>query len=215
VRRTGIAVWLVGLLALVGTEPATAQPITLDRVDSLLTAGAYTDARGLLERWWTVQDESDNQRADRARGLMLRARLALDPEDAEPDYLALVLGYPTSEYAPEALLRLGQGLLATGDYGRAVGYLQRLVSDYPGRPERAPGLLWLARAANAARRPAIACRAAREGLESVQDPELTSMLRIEAAASCAIGGTAPGSSPAPLSAIMDPWTRHHQTRPSF
>lgn len=178
------------------TAPAAAQVPTLDRVDSLVTAGQYDDARAILDQWWSARDEFDVPGSDKARALMLRAQLAPDPEEAEPDYLAVVLGYPTSPHAPEALLRLGQGLLSTGDATRAAAYLERLVADYPGRPQRTTGLLWLARANTAARRPAAACGAARQGLQSTDDPDLRSMLQVEAGASCGIAQSAPAEEPA-------------------
>lgn len=182
---------------------ASAQVPTLPRVDSLLAAGQYDQARADLDRWWSAREEFDVPGTDRARGLMLRARLAGDIGAAEPDYLAVVLGYPTSEYAPEALLRLGQGLLAAGEPVRAAGYLQRLTTDYPGRPQRTPGLLWLARANTAARRTAAACNAARDGLRAASDADMVAMLRLEEAAACAVGSAAdapagrPVATPAP------------------
>lgn len=176
------------VLALVTTpRGAQAQVPTLDRADSLVTAGDYDAARSILERWWSARDQFDVPGSDMARALMLRAQLAPDPETAEPDYLAVVIGYPTSSHAPQALLRLGQGLLAEGDATRAAAYLERLVADYPGRPERLPGLLWLARANNAASRPGQACSAARLGIRDARDPDMRAMLEVEAAASCAVG----------------------------
>jgi hypothetical protein len=131
---------------------------------------------------------------------MLRAQLAPDPDAAEPHYLALVLGYPTSDQAPEALLRLGQGLLATGDAVRAAGYLQRLVADYPGRPQRTLGLLWLARAETAGRRYGAACVAARQGLQDARDqPDLAAMLQLEESAACSVR-TEPEATPSPAPA---------------
>lgn len=174
------------LAALVIPAGAVAQVPTLDRVDSLVTAGTYDEARSILDQWWSARDEFDVPGSDMARALMLRAQLAPDPETAEPDYLAVIIGYPTSSHAPEALLRLGQGLLADGDATRAAAYLERLVADYPGRPQRLTALLWLARADNAARRPAAACSAARLGLQDARDPDLRSMLEVEAGASCAV-----------------------------
>lgn len=175
------------LLALLAA-PATvaAQVPTLERVDSLVTAGHYDEARSVLDQWWSARDEFEVPGSDMARALMLRAQLAPDPDAAEPDYLAVVLGYPTSPHAPQALLRLGQGLLATGDATRAAAYLERLVADYPGRPERTTALLWLARANNAARRPGAACAAAQQGLQDTRDPDLRAMLQVEAGASCAV-----------------------------
>lgn len=184
----GAAVAAAAILAAAAATAghAGAQVPTLDRVDSLVTAGRYVDARSILDQWWSARDEFEVPGSDRARGLMLRAQLATDPEEAEPDYLAVVLGYPTSPHAPEALLRLGQGLLATGDATRAAAYLERLIADYPGRPQRTTGLLWLARANSAARRPGTACAAARQGLQDARDPDLRAMLQIEAGAACAV-----------------------------
>lgn len=183
-RRRIVTAALAALLA--GPAAGAGQVPTLDRVDSLVTAGQYETARSVLDRWWSARDEFDVPGSDMARALMLRAQLADDPEAAEPDYLSVVLGYPTSVHAPEALLRLGQGLLATGEAGRAAAYLERLIADYPGRPQRTAGLLWLARANNTARRPGAACAAARQGLQDSNDPDLRSMLQVEAAASCSI-----------------------------
>ena len=169
-----------------GSAGVAAQVPTLDRADSLLTAGEYELARTTLADWWSARESFEVPGSDRPRALMLRARLAAGPEEAEEDYLAVVLGYPTSIHAPEALLRLGQGLLTAGDPNRAAAYLERLVADYPGRPQRLAALLWLARAHNAARRPAAACTAARAGLSEARDPDLAAMLRLEASVSCRI-----------------------------
>lgn len=183
--------------ALVVTAPAArAQVPTLDRVDSLVTAGQYDDARTILDQWWSARDEFDIPGSDKARALMLRAQLAPDLGTAEPDYLAIVLGYPTSAYAPDALLRLGQGLLATGDATRAAAYLERLVADYPGRPQRTTGLLWLARADAAGHNYRGACSAARQGLQATNDPDLRAMLQVEAGASCAVRAEARAQQPA-------------------
>lgn len=206
-RRTlQIAAALVFLFALVASG-VCAQVPSLPRVDSLLAAGEYDQARSDLERWWSAREEFDVPGSDRARALMLRARLAPDMETAEPDYLAVVLGYPTSEHAPDALLRLGQGLLAAGEPVRAADYLQRLTADYPGRPQRTVGLLWLARAGTAAGRSAAACSAAREGLRAAAgDSDLVAMLHIEEAASCTIGSADAGAVTTPATARPDPPT---------
>lgn len=184
-RLTGRLCLLATLALLPGT--AAAQAVSLDRVDSLLAAGDYDTARSTLEQWWSARESFDVPGSDRVRGMMLRARLQTDPAAAEADYLGIIIGHPTSPHAPEALLRLGQGLLVSGQAARAAGYLQRLAADYPGRPQRTLGMLWLARAQNTARRPAAACRAAREGLaDAGAQPDIAAMLRIEEAAACAI-----------------------------
>ncbi|MBW3553242.1 MAG: SPOR domain-containing protein [Gemmatimonadetes bacterium] len=182
--------WLGVLLSLL-PGPAAAQAPGLDRVDSLLAAGQYDVARSTLEQWWSAREAFDVPGSDRVRAMMLRARLQTDPAAAETDYLGVIIGHPTSPHAPEALLRLGQSLLVSGQAARAAGYLQRLAADYPGRPQRTLGMLWLARAQNAARHPVAACRAAREGLaDAGAHPDLAAMLRIEEAAACAIASSA-------------------------
>jgi hypothetical protein len=177
---------LVGLVAS-GTVPSaalSAQTPTLERVDSLVAAADYEAARTTIEAW-AAGRSGRLTGAQQARGLMLRGQLASSPAEAEPHYLALVLGYPIAPEAPRALLRLGQGLLMTGEPARAVGYLQRFVADYPGHPERTVGLLWLARARTAARESAAGCAAARQGLADTRDPDLVAMLRVEEDAACA------------------------------
>lgn len=188
IRRTILLVLAAGTMATaavaVGARPAAAQLPSLAGVDSLVTAGDYDAARAALDRWWSARDRFDVPGSDMAHALLLRARLQPDPAAAESDYLALVLGYPASPLAPAALLRLGQGLLATGDASRAAAYLHRLTADYPGRAERPAAFLWLARANAATRQYAAACRAANTGLADARDPQVVAMLRIEAGAAC-------------------------------
>lgn len=176
----------------VSARPAAGQVPTLPRIDSLVITGDYDAARAALDRWWSARESFDVPGSDMARALMLRAKLQTDPAQAESDYLALVLGYPASPLAPEALLRLGQGLVATGDASRAAAYLQRLTADYPGRAERPAAFLWLARANTATRQYAAACRAANTGLADARDPQVAAMLRIEASAACSVDGQAGG-----------------------
>jgi TolA-binding protein len=187
---------LLMTLAVALTAPGLArgQAAELARVEALVTAGDYTAARAGLERWWSTHDSGRLPGPQRARALMLRAQLASDPAAAEADYLSVVLGYPLSPDAPQALLRLGQGLLAVGEPARAAGYLSRLVADYPGRPERSVGVLWLARAHHAARQHAAACAVARDGLRDGTSADLSDMLRAEERVACARAERADGAS---------------------
>lgn len=192
-RRTG----LVLLLALVLAGRLYAQGDPLDRAEAHALAGRYDEARALLERWWeTAAAEPQQVEARvRARALWLRARLARDAAAAEQDFLALVLGYPTAPEAPEALLRLGQGLLAAGDTERALSYLERLATDYPATPHRAVGLLWLARAQRAAGRVPLACATASDGAAGGGEPALLSLLKAEQAATCGVSVPAKAAGP--------------------
>ncbi|HEX7050619.1 MAG TPA: SPOR domain-containing protein [Longimicrobiales bacterium] len=181
-----------GLLVLLGIATAArAQETPVDRAEALVATGKYAEARTLLEQWWKDADGGLHaEPAVRARALLLRARLTPDPDSAADDYLAVILGYPTTPEAAQALLYLGQGLLATGEVSRAIGYLSRLASDYPGNAHRATGFLWLARAQRAAGNPAAACAAANHGLRlASREPDLLALLRTEKDATCTAAAT--------------------------
>ncbi|MBI4545020.1 MAG: SPOR domain-containing protein [Gemmatimonadetes bacterium] len=177
------------LLAFAAARPVAALPQAgaVERAEALARAGDYAAARSALARWWQ-EAAAAAAPADgglHARALLLRASLATDRDTAQADYLALVLGYPTAPQASEALLRLGQGLLAAGDTSRGLAYLERLAADYPQSPSRAAGLLWLARAYAAGRQGEEACRAAARGLAAPSsDADLVTMLRAEERRHC-------------------------------
>lgn len=168
------------LLLLACAQPLRAQDAALDRVHHLIAAGRFTDAANTLSQWERTAGDARTTvtSADRARALFLRGVLSTDARQAEESFMRVVLSYPSAAVAPQALLRLGQVLMTTGDARRAVAYLDRLRSDYPGAPERAVGLLWLARAHHAAGAAAPACTAARQAAAST-DPDIRTLAEIE------------------------------------
>ena len=179
------ALLLAGVVA--AAAPAAAQPPSLDRAEALIAQGDYAAAREIVDRWWREEPAAnpDLVRAGRPRALLLRARLATDPAAAEQDYLALALGYPSAPETAVALLRLGQGLLASGQATRAVTYLERLAVDHPNSPDRAVALLWLARARRHAGRGDAACDAANQAAAiRGAGADLTALIRSEQVASC-------------------------------
>ncbi len=174
-------------LALSATA-AFAQDPALREIEQLAASGRLTEARASLERWTRDHPESAAGIANdvRAHALILTARMAVDPNAARASYQAVALGYPTTSFAAEALLRIGQGLVAAAEIGdrqaatRAVGTLERLASDYPGSPFRPAGLLWLVRAHVLAGRTDRACNVARDALEvGLDDADIADMLRVE------------------------------------
>ncbi len=178
-------------------SPTPTQTPTLDEVAQLALGGQYSRARQAVDAWWKATPNPSP--SDAVRAHLLRGRLAVDPDSAEADYLAIVLGFPTQPQAAEALLRLGQLLVLKGEAQRAQGYLQRLVADYPGSEFHGPGLLWLARAYNTDGRKAQACSTARTGLRDAgSDADLSSLLQLEEASSCRVGdgSAAPQNAPA-------------------
>lgn len=146
---------VLALLLLAGA-PLAAQ--SLDRVEELARLGRTDEARTLLQQWWDQARDAAPQR-DLQRGLWLRGRLTVDPNLAELDYQRLVVLYPSSPYAPQALLRLAQSAHANGDAAAAQRSVATIVRDYPTSPVRAEAEAWL-RDAGAAPPPSAAPRAA-------------------------------------------------------
>ncbi len=176
----------LALLASVGAaRDAHAQDLT--RIDSLIATGRFTDARDALATWVARNPRSAAAATpeEQAHAGLLAGRLASDPATAFDAYLAVALGFPTSDHAPVALLRLGQGLLASGEPERARGYLERLARDYPNAPGRAATLLWLARAQRASGRAALACSTLHDALMLPDvDTETTTLLHNEQPLAC-------------------------------
>jgi cell division septation protein DedD len=178
---------------------AQVQDQALDRIQNLIATGRFTEARNTLERW--ERDHGDPRSSagpgDRARALFLRGVLASDVRAAEDAYVGVVLSYPSSAVAPDALLRLGQGLLTAGEAQRAVAYLERLRSDYPGAPARETGLLWLARAQLAAGMAGVACTTARDGAAAASSANIRTLMEVEQDRACAASPPPPSRQTVP------------------
>lgn len=187
---------------LLSAAPVGAQSDLLRDAEARLAEGDLDSARALVRQWWAADDRGRTG-GERARGLHLRARLAVDARAAEEDYMALALGHPTSPQTPLALLRLGQLLLALGEPARSEAYLKRLVYDYPGHDLHAEAYLWLARARRAAGREAEACQAVAAGRRrAASDPDLRGLLGVEDARCL------DRAAPAPVAAAPDPDARY-------
>jgi cell division septation protein DedD len=131
---------LAGVLSLALSGPIAAQG--LDRAEELVRLGRAEDARTVLLEWWEADREAASPR-DLQRGLWLRARLTPDPLVAELDFQRLVVLYPSSPFAPQALLRLAQSAHAHGDGAAAERHVAAIVRDYPASPVRAEAEAWL------------------------------------------------------------------------
>jgi hypothetical protein len=185
-------------IALLAPAGSAAQQSPLDEVERLAASGRMSQARAALERWDAGHPPADRTVGadDRALALLLRGRLATDAAAALEAYRALVLSYPSSRSAPDALLRLGQGLLAANDAVRAALYLDRLVTDFPRSPHLPVALLWLARARATVGDRVAACEAATAGVrEAGADADLGPLLRTEQESQCA-------AAPAPTATVV-------------
>lgn len=139
----GLRAGVVALAALLLTAlPVAAQSATLDHVEELARMGRADEARTALEEWWgSARDDSSRQ--DLQRGLWLRARLTVDPAQAELDYQRLLVLYPNGSYAPQALFRLAQSAYAQGDTATARRNVAALARDYPSSQSRTQAEAWL------------------------------------------------------------------------
>ena len=186
--RTRTILFALALLA--SATAAHAQDRTLERVQNLIATGRLTEARNTLMQWEreNASPESTATSDDRARALYLAGALSTDANDAEDAFIGVVLSYPSSPVAPEALLRLGQGLYTAGSMDRAIMYLERLRSDYPRSPQRETGLLWLTRAQLASGDAALACGTARESLFGTTNENVRTLIELERDRACAQSG---------------------------
>ena len=140
-RRGRLAVGTM-LLAIAWLAPVSLEAQSLDRVEELARLGRSEEARTVLLEWWDAARDAASQR-DLQRGLWLRGRLTVDPNLAELDFQRLVVLYPSSPFAPQALLRLAQSAHAHGDGAGAQRYVETIARDYPASTVRAESEAWL------------------------------------------------------------------------
>jgi cell division septation protein DedD len=141
---------LVVLFAiLIATKASAQEPVQrtlLEQAESRLGAGVFEEARDLLAQWRRQNpNAARTNQEQQARYHLLSARLTMNADSAEDQYLTVALNYSTTRSAPEALLRLAQSRFARGDAKQATNYLERLLADFPDSDHRAMGAVWLSR----------------------------------------------------------------------
>lgn len=124
------------------TPPAT-RPDTVAavfrRAQRLVNDGMGTEGRALID---SVLNATEPRSLEEAEALYWRATLAASWDDAQRDYLRIMLEHERSPRYGDAMLRLAQGEVARGDRAAAENYLQRLAREAPTSPARAEGGLW-------------------------------------------------------------------------
>jgi hypothetical protein len=80
-----------------------------------------------------------------AQALYWRASLASDAAEAERGYRRVIVEYPVTRFAGDALLNLAQLEMARGDQEEALVHLHRFEREHPGHDSRARANFWLAR----------------------------------------------------------------------
>jgi len=107
-----------------------------------------------------------------ADAIYWRAALAATSADAERDYKRLVVEYPLSAHAGDALFQLAQLEVARGDRAAATTHLDRFLLENPASDDRGRAGLMLVRLAFDQNDPQHACAALRRALQDVPATEV-------------------------------------------
>jgi TolA-binding protein len=107
-----------------------------------------------------------------ADALYWRAALAASSIDAELDYKRVVVEFPLSERAGDALFQLAQLEIARGDRAAAITHLDRFLLENPSSDDRGRAGLMLVRLAFDQNEPQHACGVLRRALQDVPSAEV-------------------------------------------
>lgn len=135
------AITVLAPIVLHAQQPA-ASDTTFRRGHRLVSQGQGDAGRALIDSVLGVTPQGSPAYAE---GLFWRAVTATRSADAERDYLRIVIEYPLSPRAEDALIRLAELEMMRGDRVRAQRHLQRLIIEHPTGPSRARASYWLAR----------------------------------------------------------------------
>lgn len=115
------------------TKPTSADSV-FARARQLVANGNGAAGRVLVDSMVTVATPDTPAYAE---ALYWRARLAATGADAERDYRIIVVEYPLSPRAGDALLQLAQLETSRGDRASAATHLERFLMENPGHADRA------------------------------------------------------------------------------
>ena len=142
----------VSLAGSSGAQSSTSEPRPLlpatdsifKRARRLVADGDGTAGRALVDSMLRAAREGTAAYGD---ALFWRGALSETAADAERDYRQVIVEYPLSPYADDALLSLAELEQARGDRAAAYQHLQRFVREHPPGPSRARAGLAAARLA--------------------------------------------------------------------
>jgi cell division septation protein DedD len=128
----------------VGLTPLPASDSIFRRARRLVSEGNGTAGRALVDSMVRASTDGTPAYGD---AIFWRGALAETAADAERDYRRVIVEYPLSPYADDALLSLAELEQARGDRTAAYQHLQRFVREHPISPARARAGLAAARLA--------------------------------------------------------------------
>jgi cell division septation protein DedD len=124
--------------------PSPATDSIFKRARRLVSEGNGATGRALVDSLLSAASEGTPPYGD---ALFWRGALAETAADAERDYRRVIVEYPLSPYADDALLSLAELEQARGDRAAAYQHLQRFVREHPASAARARAGLAAARLA--------------------------------------------------------------------
>jgi cell division septation protein DedD len=120
----------------------SARAAVVHRAQRLVNDGNGVEGRALLD---SLLNATVPRAPEEAEVLFWRATLAESWDQAQRDYLRIMLEHERSPRAPAAMLRLAQGEMTRGDRDGALRYLERLAREAPESELRAEAALWQGR----------------------------------------------------------------------
>ena len=114
--------------------PLSANDSIFRRARRLVSDGNGASGRALVDSMIRTSAEGTAAYGD---AIFWRGALAETAADAERDYRRVIVEYPLSPYADDALLSLAELEQARGDRTAAYQHLQRFVREHPVSPARA------------------------------------------------------------------------------
>jgi len=148
---------LTGLAALTAsaqTPPASSADSVYKRAQLLVVGGNTAAGRVLVDSMLTVAAPGTPAYGE---ALFWRGSFAATSADAEADFRRIIVEYPFSPRAGDALLKLAQFETARGDRPSAIAHLERYLLENPQGPDRPRTTLQLMRLAFEQGEPQAAC----------------------------------------------------------
>ena len=125
-----------------GTPSTAGTDALFRRAEQMVREGRGEAGRALVD---SVVARAKAGSAQHGQALYWRASLAADAAEAERGYRRVILEYPATPWAGDALVNLAQLEMARGDQEQALMHLHRFEREYSSHESRARASLWLAR----------------------------------------------------------------------
>lgn len=178
--------------------PASSHDSIFRRARKLVSEGNGAAGRALVD---TVLSREHEGRPGYGAALYWRGALAETAAAAERDYRQVIVEYPLSAYADDALLAMAELEQARGDRAGALQHLQRFVREHPVSTARGTAAFAGARLAFELGDTRAACNLIADARTSVPGDEVELRNQIDYYASRCPGGVA-GAPPATSSASV-------------